>query len=476
MILLLLLLYITAPIYGRFSFDGGWSKAHLNSTWPGSLNGTSHGNLASPPLPEHLHEASSRRLPQKETCISLLKPFLPKVALLFLAYQTVHHEQLWSDWLSDAADLAPTRVACNETLNQCFQDHVLQKPARSGYDEQGLFSVYIHTKPDAHGFYPGSVFHGRVLPKRIKTKWGEHSLSEATKLLLKAALQDPLNQRFQLICGTSIPLRPSIFVHKLLIAEPRSRFQSFFAPTFDNQTDAFLAGTTMKLPISMHEEFPDLHKHVAFHHQFWSLNRRHAEIVAEDAYINHLFRRHCLLQGGRREGYEPSKYCISDESYAGIVLRRAYNDKIWEEITDNPALVPFWKEFKPEEISHELLLQARGTQPDVTLVPDVAKIYRKKCTVSEKYGHLYIPSTVGPGDAASCGALQETVLEQPAPWTQPEDESDDVSATCPLFGRKFPKSTEEAVYKVLHELHIVPDRKIVGAPPPEEIAALVDTE
>ena len=62
----------------------------------------------------------------------------------------------------------------------------------------------------------------------MQTKWGTHSLSKATRLLLTAALQNPLNQRFVLMCGTSIPLRPARFTYTQLLAEQRSRFHWFW--------------------------------------------------------------------------------------------------------------------------------------------------------------------------------------------------------------------------------------------------------
>ena len=58
----------------------------------------------------------------------------------------------------------------------------------------------------------------------LQTEWGTHSLTQAARLLLKAALANPLNQRFSLVCGASLPVRPPLFVYTQLIGEPRSRF------------------------------------------------------------------------------------------------------------------------------------------------------------------------------------------------------------------------------------------------------------
>ena len=60
----------------------------------------------------------------------------------------------------------------------------------------------------AAGVPEGSVFYGRELPqaKRVLTAWGQHSLVDAAKALLAAALVNPRNQRFFLISESTLPL------------------------------------------------------------------------------------------------------------------------------------------------------------------------------------------------------------------------------------------------------------------------------
>ena len=43
----------------------------------------------------------------------------------------------------------------------------------------------------------------------------------------------------------------------------------------------------------MHEEFPKLKHNIGGHSQFWAMNRKHAQIVTEDTFIEGLFDRHC---------------------------------------------------------------------------------------------------------------------------------------------------------------------------------------
>ena len=58
----------------------------------------------------------------------------------------------------------------------------------------------------------------------VQTQWGTHTLTQATRLLLKAALANPLNQRFTLVCGSTLPVRPALFTYVQLMGESRSRF------------------------------------------------------------------------------------------------------------------------------------------------------------------------------------------------------------------------------------------------------------
>ena len=57
----------------------------------------------------------------------------------------------------------------------------------------------------------------------LQTSWGGHSLVKATRILMKAALEDPYNQRFQLLCETTIPVRSAFFTHQQLLAQNMSR-------------------------------------------------------------------------------------------------------------------------------------------------------------------------------------------------------------------------------------------------------------
>ena len=94
-----------------------------------------------------------------------------QVALLFLVYGPLPQEKVWASWLEKVEGLVPPSVACNEEATQCLKHHSKGKSARSVYDRQHLYTMYVHTKPDFdhHSAYPaGSIFHGRVIDHLVE--------------------------------------------------------------------------------------------------------------------------------------------------------------------------------------------------------------------------------------------------------------------------------------------------------------------
>jgi hypothetical protein len=53
------------------------------------------------------------------------------------------------------------------------------------------------TRPSAApaGYPPGSLWEGRLIPRRTVTGWGDISLVHATRNLLWEAFRDPLNRQ-----------------------------------------------------------------------------------------------------------------------------------------------------------------------------------------------------------------------------------------------------------------------------------------
>ncbi len=167
-------------------------------------------------------------------CASLLG--MPKIALLFLARDALPHQELWKAWLGSAAGLVNTKcvkgLPCQnfgssywQTLQEVCGDTHLNSNL-TVLDRQHMFSVYVHNWPNSTAFDPDSVFYNQEVPNRVETEWGGHSLAEASKRLLRTALQDPLNQRFVLISEDSIPLYPPATIYQQLMLEDKSRINA----------------------------------------------------------------------------------------------------------------------------------------------------------------------------------------------------------------------------------------------------------
>lgn len=83
----------------------------------------------------------------------------------------------------------------------------------------------------AAGFPPDSIWHGLNIPERVKVEWGRHSMVDATRALLRNALENPLNQKFILLSEAGIPLYPPGVMYHQLITESKSRLMACVTPT-----------------------------------------------------------------------------------------------------------------------------------------------------------------------------------------------------------------------------------------------------
>ncbi|KAK9822232.1 hypothetical protein WJX81_002852 [Elliptochloris bilobata] len=246
---------------------------------------------------------------------------VPKVALMFLTRGAMPHESLWKVWLGAADGVLPraaaAAAACGNREPSCTA--AARSALLQGGDgarlrlRQHLFSLYIHPGPDDSGYGPTSLFHGRVVPNRVQVRWGEHSMVEAMRALLRAALDDPANQRFQLLCEHTLPLQPPLLVYAQLMSEPRSRVNACAAPgnrdqapnnTMDRWTPAMLPAVTEAL----WRKSP----------QWVVLNRKHAELAAADTAINAVIRDHCTVGYDDLLGRE--RDCYSDEHFVPVLL------------------------------------------------------------------------------------------------------------------------------------------------------------
>ncbi|KAL8105909.1 glycosyltransferase BC10-like [Apium graveolens] len=102
------------------------------------------------------------------------RPYVPKIAFMFLTRQSVTFAPLWDLFFKG---------------------------------NEGLYSIYVHSDPSFNGSSESknSVITGRRIPSK-KVEWGKVNMIEAERRLLANALLDFSNQRFILLSESCIPL------------------------------------------------------------------------------------------------------------------------------------------------------------------------------------------------------------------------------------------------------------------------------
>lgn len=179
-----------------------------------------------------------------DSCGQVLE--VPKIALLFLIKGPLYHGAMWEKWFESARDAVPkekvqevllceeggrrkplarrsrrvlsysvaagagakngtsTRKSEKDVVDACGPHATRTQSSVLG---QHLYSLYIHLRSDLDVSVLDAMWHpylGNV--SRVLTRWGTHSLIEATRNLLWNAYRDPLNQRFVLLSESHIPI------------------------------------------------------------------------------------------------------------------------------------------------------------------------------------------------------------------------------------------------------------------------------
>ncbi len=89
---------------------------------------------------------------------------------MFLIRDKVHPENVWRDWLLPISKVVHPDIECDAQVKKCYKETVMLQPARSVYDEQGFFSLYVHAKPGVPAFKRGSIFYEREVRDRIEVR------------------------------------------------------------------------------------------------------------------------------------------------------------------------------------------------------------------------------------------------------------------------------------------------------------------
>ncbi|KAI6672785.1 hypothetical protein NL676_000691 [Syzygium grande] len=208
----------------------------------------------------------------------------PKVAFLFLARKNIPLDFMWGAF---------------------FQEANVKN-----------FSIYIHSEPgfvfnESTSMSP--FFYGCQLKDSIKVAWGESSMIEAERLLLKVALRDPANWRFVLLSDSCLPLYKFHDIYEHLISSQKSYVESYF----DFEDDRYDPKMLQAIPKDKWRKGS----------QWFTLIRRHAQIVADDNVVFPIIKKSCKRQlnasasvRGQMLDLHKLQDCIPDEHYLQTLL------------------------------------------------------------------------------------------------------------------------------------------------------------
>ncbi|KAF8016709.1 hypothetical protein BT93_H2051 [Corymbia citriodora subsp. variegata] len=247
----------------------------------------------------------------------------PKIAFLFLARKNIPLDFMWGAFFQEA--------------------------------DMKNFSIYIHSEPgfvfnESTSMSP--FFYGCQLNDSIKVAWGESSMIEAERLLLKVALRDPANQRFVLLSDSCLPLYKFDDIYKYLISSPKSYVESYFDYEDYRYDPKMLRAIPKDKWQKGSQVFPSsnyLSSYLPSLMSAWfTLIRRHAQIVADDDVVFPIIKKSCKRQSNasvsaRRQMLDIHKMkdCIPDEHYLQTLLamsglenefsRRSLTFALWDQ-------------------------------------------------------------------------------------------------------------------------------------------------
>eukprot|EP01033_Poteriospumella_lacustris_P008913 gene8913-6399_t len=196
----------------------------------------------------HSRSLQSQVPPRGPAQYPAVGPYKGKIAFLFLARGDLPHEDLWELFFTFHAP-------------------------------PSFYSIYWHTQPDYQPA-PHSFFRPYHMKHLIPTQWGTMSLVEASRNLIRQAIQDPENKYFALFSESCVPLLPfSVWYRGMM--QHADRYSLVNACDF--------GADNMETPNRWRPELdtvpgftPDKFRKSA---QWVALNRKHATIVANDALL-----------------------------------------------------------------------------------------------------------------------------------------------------------------------------------------------
>ena len=172
-----------------------------------------------------------------------------KIAFLFLTYDDVYHQEYWRAF---------------------FSGH------------ESYYSIYVHSKeplPD------NSNFKSFEIAVRVETTW--ENTMRAQIELLREALKDSTNEKFVFISDTTIPFHTFETTYEAFMSTSQSIFPFCLNPHQDPLRSGTFWGYHNYQPQKIFYPIPSEYQYK--HPQWVILNRKHAELMAEDQEIIAIF-------------------------------------------------------------------------------------------------------------------------------------------------------------------------------------------
>ncbi|KAK4759889.1 hypothetical protein SAY87_023020 [Trapa incisa] len=202
--------------------------------------------------------------------------------------------------------------------------------------EEDSFSVFVHSRP---GFLFNKAttrslyFFNRQVNDSIQIDWGEASMIEAERILLRHALKDRHNERFVFLSDSCIPLYNFSYTYDYIMSTPSSFVDSFA----DTKEGRYNPKMDPVIPVFNWRKGS----------QWVVLTKKHAEVVVKDTTVFPMFQLHCrrksLPEFWRERGMpvDNSKEhnCIPDEHYVQTLLAQEGHEK---EITRRSLTYSSW--------------------------------------------------------------------------------------------------------------------------------------
>ncbi|CAL5228702.1 g11882 [Coccomyxa viridis] len=443
------------------NITAGYADTFCKSFVPSNLT-TQH--WVDEPMCQRANTTFKAGVHQKDACAAVIN--VPKIAMLFLATKGFPHAAMWSMWFQQVRGLVPrdcvAQAFCqrgrtrgdpagfNELIQACGPSS--ETPGMKGIvEEQHLFNLYVHLPPNKTLEGPPTIFNGHEIPGSIQTGWGEWSLADASRVLIREALKNPLNQRFIMLSESCVPLYPPAVVYQQLMWEKKSRINAC-------DSDPNYYRDNYRYTWRMAPELEESKWRKSF--QWFGVVRKHAKVIAEDTKIAKVFEKHCV--NAWDDDRNAWRSCFSDEHYFATVLATQGVD----EETDctggmthtewcNPCLTPDDR-LHPTAYTADMVSQES--------MANMREVGLKMCNVSaaEDLAAVSFVSAAQLAAGQQCGQAPPPSMEGGA-----------LGRGCPVFARKFPSDTAHKVLeasfnmlvsenKVAPQGYLVPDSKAPG--------------